>query len=182
MKSALCKLLKKKEIKYHIKVIKKPYFHYIPCMNYKDLWMFFNQSLTQIDIFSPTLDNLKMMSDYGLTLVVKGFNSFSEYKYFDNLRVRYGTSAMMCAYYDNCKEVMEKAFISYCDGEPLPTKEEVEEIINKNKLKDVDDVYMKRKAMRDFYYKKVLKYQKKVWNAVGYLLSQKRIEKLNIVI
>ena len=92
--------------------------------NYKN-WMFVDNDFTQIEILPPTLDVLKMMSDYGLTYVIKEFRNIVEYTEWDNLRYHFGTTSMFLMTRCLGTRFVSDALVSFMNNEPLPDSKDI---------------------------------------------------------
>ena len=123
-------------------------------LHFKD-WMFFNNELTGLEILSPKLDTLKMMKDYDLNFVVKGFKNPKEYLMFDKLRVKYGTYSMLYASRCVGNELIVDAINALANNDKLPSSEEIKESIEKNRLTKINNTISEKKILEKERYKRL---------------------------
>lgn len=150
-----------------------------PIKHYKD-WMFTDIHISRIEILSPTLDNLIMMTEHNMLWVVKGFNNPLEFKIFDYLRVEHGVSSMMFASRSLGSGIMYKAITSLLYNEPMPSTQEVEEAAEESRrISIVDEQSEKRIKEREKYRRLYEKYSRILYKKINCLFRQGRVEYLH---
>lgn len=177
-------LLRKRTKPNHIsKIHRKYYYTMCDCIkHYKD-WMFFDNDLVNIEIATPTLENIEMMKRLGLDYVVKGFKSLLEYRRYDHIRIKYGVSTAM--FISRCvgNQFIASALTDFLNGESLPSKNEIDSEIDEHRLTDMDDVIaVKRMKEREMWKRKNEIYSVIVHRMIYELIKQGRVEPLLCVI
>lgn len=166
----------------HFRVKRKPFYKVIDAYkNYKN-WMFVNNDFTQIEILPPTLDVLKMMSDYGLTNVIKGFRNIVEYTEWDNLRYYFGTTSIFLMTRCLGTQFVSNALVSFMNNEPLPDSEDINREIENNRIILVSDKKEeKRIREREYYLKEYQRYSRVIHRKMYKLIKQGRVSSLNLL-
>ena len=148
--------------------------------SYKHLndWLFFDNDLMTFEILSPTIDNIKLMTDYSCCFVVKGFKSIREFEYIDRLRFKFGFYAMMYLTRSVNDKFMLKALTSFINNEQPPTKNEVQDELKAFKLveTDRDEERIEERNKYEFLYNK---YFIKTHRLVYVLIKRGRVKMLN---
>lgn len=165
------------------KIHRKYYYSMYDCIkHYKD-WMFFDNDLVNIEIASPTLDNIEMMKRLGLDYVVKGFRSLLEYRRYDHIRIEYGVSTMM--FISRCvgNKFIASALTDFMNGESLPSKDEIDSEIDDHRLTDMnDDIAVKRMNEREMWKRKNARYSVIVHRMIYKLIKQRRVYPLEFIV
>ena len=165
------------------KIHRKYYYSMYDCIkHYKD-WMFFDNDLVNIEIASPTLDNIEMMKRLGLDYVVKGFRGLLEYRRYDHIRIEYGVSTMM--FISRCvgNKFIASALTNFMNGESLPSKEEIDSEIDDHRLTDMnDDIAVKRMNEREMWKRKNARYSVIVHRMIYKLIKQRRVYPLEFIV
>ena len=142
-------------------------------------WMFVNNELTSVEILPPTLDNITMMKEYNNTFVLKGFKSLVEYERMENIRFKHGFYSMMFLSRSMSNGFIINALTSMMNEQPLPSSEEVEQDINDNMFKIVDEKEEKRINEKIKYKKLYQKYSILLHRQIMKMIKQNRIELLS---
>jgi hypothetical protein len=164
------------------KVKRKPSYAVIDAYrNYKD-WMFLDNDFTHIEILPPTLENLEMMQEFGLTYVIKGFRNIVEYSRWDHLRFKFGISSLFLATRCLGNQFMSDAIVSFFNSEPLPNSGEIAQEIENNRLLPITNPKEEKRIIeREYYLREYRKYSIIIHRELVKLIKQNRLERLSIV-
>jgi hypothetical protein len=146
-------------------------------MHFRD-WMFFNNDLSGLEILSPNLDTLKMMKEYEMDFVVKGFKNTKEFLMFNKLRIKYGTYKMLYTVRCLGNEVVVTALNALANKEQLPTSEEVSKSAEMYRLTKIDNNSEKRILERERYKRLSEKYYIILHRKILRLIKQHRVDML----
>lgn len=165
------------------KIHRKYYYTMYDCIKHYRDWMFFDNELINIEIASPTLDNIEMMKRFGLEYVVKGFKSLLEYRRFDKIRIGYGVSTMM--FISRCvgNKFIVSVLTDFMNGESLPSKDEIESEIDDHRLTDMNDsVSVKSMKEREMWKLKRERYSVIFHRMIFKLIKQGRVFPLEFMV
>lgn len=162
---------------FKFKYLKKSPYDYLDALkNFKKTWMFLDNDIKQIEIIEPTIENLKMMKDFKMHFVVKGFNSLHEYLKYEKLRIDYGVATMMVVSKYIGAQTMFNAILATVNNTELPSNEEVQYNIKKNVFIDVkEEEGLKRLLIRKNLENKLDKLTFRVKKEIVYLVRKKRL-------
>ena len=165
------------------RIRKKHYYELLDnYKHYKD-WMFINNDITNVEILSPDISTIKMMIQYDMKFVVKGFKSPSEYSIYNNIRFKHGFYQMMYASRCVGNNLIFQAINSLANNQPLPSQEEVCDAIEKNRLvnikSDKEEKYIKERIKYKYLSEK---YSVILHRKIYKLIKQKRIELLELFV
>lgn len=183
-------LIKQKNIRRLLKLktkkisIHKKYYHDIyDCIkHYKD-WMFFDNDMYNVEILPPSIDNLKLMSDFNLCFVVKGFTSLVEYNYANKLRVKHGIT--MCTYMTTLvgANFIASSLENYFNQNIFPSDSEIKKEVDNNFFIEIKDEHsIKKHNTRKYLLKKYKFLTVKLHKYISQLIKEKRVEKLNVIV
>ena len=116
------------------KVRKKTYYDILENIRGIKGWMFFDHDITEVEILEPTIENLSLMREYNFIFVVKGFLYPGEFSYLNHIRYRYGLAKIMFLSRSVSTDIMVQAIESLAGQGHLPTKKEIDEDKERNRL------------------------------------------------
>lgn len=157
-----------------------PYWDISELNLYRKYWMFTNPSMDRVEILPPTLQNLTLMREGNLCWVIKGFKNKFEYRTWERIRVKHGFCSMMYVSRSVGSALMFKAISAMLNNQPLPSKEEVDQEIEKNRLIPIkDNISEERVKEREKYKRLYEKWTKKAQYNFSKLLKQFRVKVLS---
>ena len=165
------------------RIRKKHYYELLDnYKHYKD-WMFINNDITNVEILSPDISTIKMMIQYDMKFVVKGFKSPLEYSIYNNIRFKHGFYHMMYASRCVGNNLIFQAINSLANNQPLPSQEEVCDAIEKNRLvnikSDKEEKYIKERIKYKYLSEK---YSVILHRKIQKLIKQNRVTILENII
>lgn len=163
----------------HCKIRRKYAYDILePIRHYKD-WLFLDSEMGMMEILPPTLDNLNLMREYSLFFILKGFKNPLEYNVWNKLRINHGFCSMMYASRSVSLNLILDALNSMINDQPLPSRQQVRQSVEENRLTTIGDNNSERKVMeREKYRKLYNKYSLILHRYVVGLIKQGRLEML----
>lgn len=146
---------------------------------YLNYWLFFDNDLMSFEILKPTIDNIKLMTDYNCCFVVRGFKNIREFEYIDRFRFKFGFYGMM--FFTRCvsNEFIENSLTSFINNEKMPTNNDIQKELKNNSFKLVNTPFEeKRIEERNKYEKLYNLYLLKIHRLVYVLIKQGRVNTL----
>ena len=147
--------------------------------NFSGKWMFISSGMDQIEIFYPTLDNIKGMKNNGFNYAVKGFKNKLEFVKFRRLMKKLGVASLKFVqnYVGNertCEIINSKLCGECIDPQNIACNPVLFDVLDKEDFEKM--------RCRECYYKQYKKYIKILQDELFELLSKGRIEKLELII
>ena len=132
----------------HFKLRKKKVWDTLGCLSlrfkiqerhvWKHFWMFFDEHLDHVEVLTPTLETLEDLRHDGMIYAVKGFVSYREFKTIDELRYKYCMASYNFTTRCIGNGLFLKAFEAMMHNEAYPSDKEVQNEIEKNRLRVIE--------------------------------------------
>lgn len=137
-------------------------------------WLFINNDFTHLEILPPTLDNISLMKEFGLTFVVKGFKNIYEFTKWDRIWSGFGIASTFLMSRSLGESFIKNALLSFMNGDPLPDSKEIGKELENNKFIDVkNDADERRIIEREYYFNKYQYYLHKIRREIMRLILLK---------
>ena len=175
-------IYRRKHCKFRIKTVHKKHIgDVLDCILHYHDWMFTDSSISRVEILPPTLDNINLMRNYNLLWVVKGFKNPTEFNIWNTLRFNQGFHAMMYASKSVGTDLIYQAINSMVNGQPLPSKREVDQSIEDNRLIKVEDeISEKLIREREKYRRLYMKFTVQLRREFHSLIKQHRVQLVDL--
>lgn len=170
----------------HFRLRKKKMWDTLGCLSlrfkiqerhaWKSFWLFFDANLDQVEILTPTLDVLEDLKRDGLIYVVKQFKSRREFKIMDELRYHYCIASYRFATSCVGHGLFRDAFIAAMTDTPMPSKDEIQKEIDRNRFTFVDiEEDVKKLDDRKLWYQRMIEHQYDIALHVLHMFAELRV-------
>lgn len=176
----------KQERMMHFRLRKKKAWDTLGCLSlwfkiqerhaWKNFWLFFDAHLDQVEILTPTLETLEDLRHDGLIYAVKGFSSYREFKTIDELRYHYCMASYN--FIKRCigNSLFLKAFEAMMNNEAYPSDKEVQNEIEKNRLRVIEtDEDANKVIERNLWYDRMTTYGESLMIIVIKMFEMERV-------
>lgn len=143
---------------------------------WKNFWLFFDAHLDHVEILTPTLETLEDLRHDGLIYVVKGFASYREFKTIDELRYHYCMASYNFTTRCIGNSLFLKAFEAMMNNEAYPSDKEVQNEIEKNRLRVIEtDEDANKVIERNLWYDRMTTYGEYLMRIVIKMFEMERV-------